>query len=148
MNNFQPELIALRGFKHETHTVTTEDGFFITVHRIINPYIKDRPNLKPILFIHPFLVNGAVWLINGDGWLDNDGVYKEYNGDEPILEVDCDPQPNQPNVQTHGFALSACGYDVWLLSYRGTKYSKKHQYKNQDGNLKANIITDLIIINI
>ena len=51
-------------------------------------------------------------MVNGEGWLDKNGVYKEYNADQ-ILTVNCDPELNQPNVQTPGFALAACGY-VWL----------------------------------
>ena len=80
------------------------------------------------------MVNAAVWLMNGEGWLDRNGVYKEYNGDGDILTVNCDPELNQPNVNTHGYALAACGYDVWLLNYRGSRYSRKHEYKNENGD--------------
>ena len=104
------------------------------MHRIINPFIKDRKNMKVFLFVHPLNVNAAIWLMNGEGWLDRNGVYKEYNGDSDILTVNCDPEPNQPNVNTHGYALAACGYDVWLLNCRGTRYSRTHEYKNENGN--------------
>lgn len=46
-----------------------------------------------------------------DGWTRIE-FYKEYNADQ-ILTVNCDPELNQPNVQTPGFVLAACGY-VWL----------------------------------
>ena len=90
--------------------------------------------MKVFLFIHPLNVNAAIWLMNGEGWLDRNVVYKEYNGDRHILTVNCDPEPNQPNVNTLGYALAACGYYVWLLNYRGSQYPKIHQYKNKNGN--------------
>ena len=37
--------------------------------------------MKMFLFVHPLNVNAAIWLMNGKGWLDRNGVYKEYNGD-------------------------------------------------------------------
>ena len=67
-------------------------------------------------------------MVNGERWLDKNGVYKEYNADQ-ILTVNCDPELNQLNAQTPGFALAACGY-VWLLNYQGSRYSTKHQFKN------------------
>lgn len=35
-----PELIASRKFVCETHYVTTDDGYILTVHRIVNPRRK------------------------------------------------------------------------------------------------------------
>ena len=117
----------------ETHSVKTEDGFLLGVHRIINPYIKERQKLKPIMYIHGMGVNAACFLVNGDGWLDKDGVYYEHSGNGAVINVNCDPEPNATNVQTHAFAMAACGYDVWLLNSRGTHYSKRHKYLTEDG---------------
>ena len=128
-------MITLSGFKYEFHTVITEDDYLLGVHRIINPYIKDRRNLKPFLFIHGLMVNAACWVVNAEGWLDGNGVYYESNGEEPPIKVNCDPEVNDGNVQTQGFALAACGYDVWLLNTRGTKYSKRHRHLDVNGNL-------------
>ena len=89
--------------------------------------------MKVFLLLHALGVNGAMYLINAEGWLDDNGVYYEYNGDQPILTVDCDPELDQPNVNTPGYAYAACGYDVWVLHYRGERWSQRHAYKDQDG---------------
>ena len=113
----------------------TEDGYLLGVFRIVNPYVKDKRILKPFLFIHGLMVNSASWIMNGEGWFDKNGVYYESNGDKPPLKVNCHPKVNDANVNTQGFALAACGYDVWLLNTRGTKYSIKHKDLNVNGNV-------------
>lgn len=41
------ELIEARKFKCETHYITTQDGYILTVHRIVNPH-KAGQKLKVI----------------------------------------------------------------------------------------------------
>nr|CAD7433083.1 unnamed protein product [Timema monikensis] len=59
----QPELIAKKGYPAETHTVTTEDGYILTMHRI--PYGKSGPsNNRPAVFVqHGLLCSSAAWVI-------------------------------------------------------------------------------------
>nr|CAD7410797.1 unnamed protein product [Timema cristinae] len=59
----QPELIAKKGYPAETHTVTTEDGYILTLHRI--PYGKSGPsNNRPAVFVqHGLLCSSDAWVI-------------------------------------------------------------------------------------
>nr|CAD7204041.1 unnamed protein product [Timema douglasi] len=58
-----PELIAKKGYPAETHTVTTEDGYILTLHRI--PYGKSGPsNNRPAVFVqHGLLCSSAAWVL-------------------------------------------------------------------------------------
>ncbi|KAH0534593.1 hypothetical protein KQX54_005634 [Cotesia glomerata] len=50
------------GYQAETHTVITEDGYILSVHRI-----PGRENSTPVLLSHGLLMNSAIWLIPGKG---------------------------------------------------------------------------------
>jgi len=56
---FQRYLIEKYGYPAETHTVTTEDGYLLTVYRIPNPG-------RPAVFIqHGILASSADWVVLG-----------------------------------------------------------------------------------
>ncbi|XP_063239529.1 lipase 3-like isoform X1 [Bacillus rossius redtenbacheri] len=59
------ELIAKNGYPAETHTVTTEDGYIITFHRI--PYGKAGPSRnRPVVFLqHGLMCSSGVWVLAG-----------------------------------------------------------------------------------
>ena len=68
-----PELIESRGFRSETYQLSTEDGFILILHRIINPFVSNLPDFdsKPILLGHGIAAHAGHWLINSDdGHLD------------------------------------------------------------------------------
>ncbi|CAG2175516.1 unnamed protein product [Oppiella nova] len=57
------QIIESRGFQSETHYITTVDGYILTVNRIVNPYVKDRSSLRPVLLQHGFQSSDKGWLI-------------------------------------------------------------------------------------
>jgi len=114
-----PEIIESRGFKAETHTVTTSDGYILTLYRIINPFAH-RMNIdtQPVLLGHGMGAHCAHWLINSD-----DGHL------EPIRNSqDANNKKSNKKISNNlGFLLANMTYDVWLLNWRGSKYSMRHQ---------------------
>lgn len=62
---FQPALITKYGYPVEVHSVTTEDGYILAMHRI--PYGKSGPSRnRPIAYIqHGFISNSADPILTG-----------------------------------------------------------------------------------
>ncbi|KAJ8728626.1 hypothetical protein PYW07_006322 [Mythimna separata] len=98
-----PQLIAVHGYPAEAHTIITDDGYILTVHRI--PYSKEAKNKvsprKTVLLHHGLLGSSADWIIPG-------------------------PKKGL------GYILSDAGYDVWLANVRGNTYSRAHVSRNVD----------------
>ncbi|XP_018319706.1 lipase 3-like [Agrilus planipennis] len=65
VNRTFEEMVQARGFPVETHTVTTEDGYILTLHRI--PYGRSGPSEnRPAVFVmHGLLSSSADWIISG-----------------------------------------------------------------------------------
>ncbi|RWS00483.1 gastric triacylglycerol lipase-like protein 2 [Dinothrombium tinctorium] len=104
------QIIRSRGFQVETHSVTTEDGYILTVHRIINPESKTKPK-RPVILQHGLLGSGIDFIINSPGI-----------GNETSSTVFRDKTVSK-NL---GFALSIFDYDVWLANSRGNTYGLGH----------------------
>lgn len=112
----------MRGFKVETHYVHTKDGYYIHVVRIINPKLK--PNKRPVIFNHGLFETSTIWLMNSRNI--KPSTYKQVKGKLPqISDLDL------KTAQTNGpFLLANTGYDVWLMSMRGTEFSLRHDTYN------------------
>ncbi|XP_015789220.1 lipase 3-like [Tetranychus urticae] len=113
------QLIVSRGFKYERHFVTTEDGYILTLYRIINPNAQAARGSKliPVLLVHGIFTSCSSWMINGfDGFI------------EPWV----DGKP--PNVRSNSlaFVLGNGEFDVWIANNRGTSYSRNHTRLDPD----------------
>lgn len=56
----------MEGYPSETHTITTEDGYILNVHRIPNGREGQR-NGKVVLLEHGFEDSSACWVLMGPG---------------------------------------------------------------------------------
>ena len=58
--NIQDKLIAKYGYPAEVHTVTTDDGYILTMHRI-----RGKPGAQPFFLQHGLVDSSAGYVIMG-----------------------------------------------------------------------------------
>jgi pimeloyl-ACP methyl ester carboxylesterase len=99
------EIATENGFRFEEHTVTTEDGYILTVFRVPGLINEPVQRTKPVVFMQHGLMDSAnAWVMN---W---------------------------PEVAP-AFVTARAGYDVWLGNSRGNTYSRAHVSLNPDSKL-------------
>ncbi|KAJ0983743.1 hypothetical protein J5N97_002099 [Dioscorea zingiberensis] len=90
--------VEIFGYPCEEHTVTTDDGYILSIQRIPNGQYSGSNtggNKTPVLLQHGLMMDGITWLLNSP--------------DESL-----------------GYILADNGYDVWIANSRGTIYSLGH----------------------
>uniref|UniRef100_A0A336M341 Lipase n=1 Tax=Culicoides sonorensis TaxID=179676 RepID=A0A336M341_CULSO len=93
--------IRRTGYPGEVHTIYTDDGYRLRLHRIPYGYKKSQRNVtsrEPLLLVHGALCSGSMWVHH--------------------------PRKSR---QALAFMLADAGYDVWLFSARGTSPSLGHK---------------------
>eukprot|EP00897_Mesotaenium_endlicherianum_P003400 jgi/Mesen1/3088/ME000184S02151 len=95
------ERVIPSGYACDEHTVTTEDGYILSLQKVTRhgaPF-AGRPTLS-VFLMHGILVGGAMWLhtVPGQDW----------------------------EKQFLPFYLADAGYEVWIAHSRGTLYSNRH----------------------
>ena len=101
-----PQLIISRGFSYQLYDVVTDDGYILSMWRIVNDRISEDAMKRPVLLAHGLTATSRDWLIAGPGG----------DADSPL----------EPIGDNMGFELAKRGYDVWLLDNRGNTYSQNH----------------------
>ena len=63
--NFKPQIVKDYGYPSETHSILTEDGYNLTLHRI--PYGKNckKGNSIPVLMGHGMYASSLNWVLLG-----------------------------------------------------------------------------------
>lgn len=119
----QVGILKMRGFRAEVHYAITRDGHHLNLIRIINPFFPVGGQRKrPVLFNHGLLESSTIWLINSRNV--HPMAKEEICWSLPIKD---NTAKDNLEFRNPAMMLAINGYDVWLLSMRGTDWSLYHE---------------------
>ncbi|XP_053214127.1 uncharacterized protein LOC128397424 [Panonychus citri] len=114
------ELIESRNYICDEHFLTLTDGYIISIQHIINPVLIKNAvkTIKPLILAHGLFLGAPAWLINSargfaDDWT-RKGIKVNFDDDGRNL----------------AYLLANLAYDVWVINFRGSRYSRNHTYLN------------------
>lgn len=101
------EYAQSKGFRAKVYKVTTDDGYILTVHRLLPANGSVVAGARPVILQHGILETGIDWI----------------NGSPFVV-----PPGNASQMGDNlGFDLLLTGrYDPWLANSRGNRYSQEH----------------------
>lgn len=141
-NRTVDEIVSSRGFKLESHAVQTPDGYILTLHRIINPFLsrEERNQRNPILLMHGMGTHSLFWLLNDD--LGSEWVH-QIDKEDPYYDA---RKVNNTINDSLGFELCKRGHDVWLGNQRGNRFSQRHAVLKSNNSSFWNFSLDEIAL--
>jgi hypothetical protein len=114
---FQPELIAKYGYPVQSHSVQTEEGYILELHRIPHGRLEATVTPRPAVLIHhAFLCSSFDWVVLGpDKSLGTSFI-------SPLFEPSCvyllpSPRPNVRKILA--LYLASTYRRVWLTFLMG-----------------------------
>lgn len=109
------DFIRRRGFHAELHTLTTEDGYVLKLHRISDPRVGHATLTNNVtLVIHGMLSHSAHFVINSDL------SAREFNKFDRTRD-------EESFDDSLAFSLALRGCDVWLINTRGNFFTLRHK---------------------
>lgn len=103
--SLQPELIEAHGYIAETHQICTEDGYYLTVHRVLSS--NDRVPNADIIINH---TDAAVIDKNNEDH--NSSVSPDYHRILETVGYNTNPGSKLPIIINHGLISSSAD---WVL---------------------------------